>query len=71
MSVNKVIFGGETVIDLTADTVTAATLAKGVTAHDKSGAKITGTHTCPTPTYETWVFTMDNGTTIEKQVNVE
>lgn len=43
MAVNKVIFGGETVIDLTNDTVTPETLAKGVTAHDKSGAAITGT----------------------------
>ena len=43
MAVNKVIFGGDTIIDLTADTVTAETLAVGVTAHDKSGTKITGT----------------------------
>lgn len=43
MAVNKVIFGGETVIDLTSDTVTADTLAEGVTAHDKTGALITGT----------------------------
>lgn len=32
-------------IDLTGDTVTPADLAKGVTAHDKSGAEITGTST--------------------------
>lgn len=43
--VNKVIYGGRTIIDLTADTVTADDLAKGVTAHDKSGAAITGTDT--------------------------
>lgn len=43
--VNKVIFGGNTIIDLTADTVTAATLLSGTTAHDKSGATITGTCT--------------------------
>lgn len=33
---------GETLIDLTNDTVTAATLLSGVTAHDKSGTIITG-----------------------------
>lgn len=43
MAVNKVIFGGDTIIDLTADSVTAETLAVGVTAHDKSGTRITGT----------------------------
>lgn len=45
--VNKVQYmrGGqaETLIDLTADTVTAATLMQGYTAHDASGAPITGT----------------------------
>ena len=45
MAVNKVIYGGNTLIDLTADTVTAEDLAEGVTAHDKSGAVITGTST--------------------------
>ena len=43
--VNKVVYGGDTLIDLTADTITAADLASGVTAHDKSGAPITGTNT--------------------------
>ena len=42
--VSKVVLGnGTTVIDLTGDTVTAADLLSGVTAHDKSGAPITGT----------------------------
>lgn len=39
---NKVIIDGETLVDLTADTVTKDNIAKGVTAHDKSGAKIVG-----------------------------
>ena len=39
---NKVIFGGDVLIDLTADTVDAAHLLSGKTAHDKSGAPITG-----------------------------
>lgn len=45
MSINKIIFGGETLIDLTADTITPDKLDKGITAHDKSGATITGTST--------------------------
>lgn len=43
--INKVIYGGNTIIDLTSDTITASDLAYGVTAHDKSGATITGTST--------------------------
>lgn len=43
MGVNKVIFGGETVVDLTSDSVTPETLAAGVTAHNKSGEQIVGT----------------------------
>lgn len=43
--INKVVFGGSTLIDLTADTVDAAHLLSGATAHDKSGAPITGTCT--------------------------
>lgn len=42
--VSKVVLSnGTTLIDLTGDTVTAADLLTGVTAHDKSGAPITGT----------------------------
>lgn len=42
---NKVVYNGTTLIDLTADTVTPSTLMQGYTAHDKSGALITGTAT--------------------------
>ena len=45
MAVNKVIYGNTTLIDLTSDTIEPADLAYGVTAHDKSGASITGTST--------------------------
>lgn len=41
--VSKVVLGNETLIDLTADTVSAATLIEGETAHDAGGAAITGT----------------------------
>lgn len=47
---NKIIYGGKTLIDLTGDTVTAGDLAKGITAHDKSGATITGTSTLDSDT---------------------
>ena len=42
---SKVVLGDEVLIDLTADTITAASLQSGVTAHDKTGAPITGTNT--------------------------
>lgn len=45
MAINKVIYGGETLIDLTSDTVVAEKMLEGFTAHDKSGAPITGTCT--------------------------
>lgn len=43
MAINKIIYGGNTLIDLTADTVSADKLLSGTTAHDKSGEEITGT----------------------------
>lgn len=43
-TINKVIYGGQTLIDLTTDTVTAADVQSGVTFHLPSGA--TGTGTC-------------------------
>ena len=42
MAINKIIYGGNTLIDLTGDTVSAATLLSGATAHDNSGTVITG-----------------------------
>lgn len=47
MAVNKVEINGVVKLDLTADTVTAAKLAHGETAHDASGKLITGTMTVP------------------------
>ena len=43
--VSKVVYFGETLIDLTNDTVEASKILSGFTAHDKSGAPITGTST--------------------------
>lgn len=45
MAINKVIYGGRTLIDLTGDTVTPDKLLKDTTAHDKSGAAVVGTCT--------------------------
>lgn len=51
--VNKVIFGDETLIDLTSDTVTADKLLQGYTAHNSAGQQITGTiqNKAPTPSF--------------------
>lgn len=43
MGTNKIIFGGTTLLDLSEDTVTPSDMLEGVTAHDRSGAPITGT----------------------------
>ena len=43
---NKIIYGGQVLIDLSTDTLSnASQLAYGITAHDKTGATITGTST--------------------------
>lgn len=44
-NVNKVEYNGQTLIDLTGDTVTSEQLASGATAHSKNGEQITGTAT--------------------------
>lgn len=44
MGKSKIVFAGETLIDLTADTVTPETLLKGATAHNAAGELITGTY---------------------------
>lgn len=41
--VNKVIYGGNTLIDLTGDTATASDVLTGKTFHDKTGATVEGT----------------------------
>lgn len=43
MATNKVVYGNTVLIDLTADTVTADKILASYTAHDASGATITGT----------------------------
>ena len=48
MAVSKIVYDGRALIDLTADTVTAAALLSGTTAHDKAGNAITGALTFAT-----------------------
>lgn len=43
MAISKVVYGGNTLIDLTADTVTKDKMLKGYTAHGANGESITGT----------------------------
>lgn len=43
MATNKIIYGDTVLIDLTADTVTADKILTNYTAHDASGAIVTGT----------------------------
>lgn len=43
MAISKVVYGGNTLIDLTADTIKADKLLKGYTAHGADGEAITGT----------------------------
>lgn len=45
MAINKVVINNEVKLDLTADTIEASDLALGKTAHDRTGAVITGTST--------------------------
>lgn len=43
MGVSKVIYGSNTLIDLTGDTVAADKLLSGYTAHGADGSLVTGT----------------------------
>ena len=63
MAVNKVDVNGVTVLDLTQDSVTPATLKKGETAHDASGAAIVGEMESSAPSLQSKSVTYtSNGT---------
>lgn len=53
--VNKVVVGTDVKLDLTSDTVDASKLLSGATAHDKSGAPITGACTYDSDTSDATV----------------
>ena len=42
MAISKIIYGGDTLIDLTHDTVTAENIDEGITAHSASGEELVG-----------------------------
>ena len=48
MAKNKIVYGNETLIDLTGDSVSPNNLLSGETAHDRSGEQIRGTVVIPT-----------------------
>lgn len=63
MAVNKVDVNGVTVLDLTQDSVTPATLKKGETAHDASGTAIVGEMESSAPSLQSKSVTYtENGT---------
>ena len=55
MAINKIVYGNETLINLTGDTVTPDKVLVGVTAHDKAGEIITGTCTFDSDTTDATV----------------
>ena len=70
MAVNKVIYGGDTLIDLSGDTVTAQQLLSGVTAHDKAGNKIVGSYSPPSPPSGTLNISANGSYNVHNYANV-
>ena len=69
---NKVVYYGQTLIDLSSDTVTAETLLEGYTAHRADGALITGTYVPSGGSAITVITTQDpNGGEIKEIVAVD
>lgn len=52
MAINKIIYAGQTLIDLTADTVTADKVLQGITFHGKDGVAAAGTCTYDSDTQD-------------------
>lgn len=55
MAISKVVYGGDVLIDLTADTVTKDKLLSGITAHGADGEPITGECTYDSDTQDATV----------------
>lgn len=73
MAISKVIYGGETLIDLTADTVTKEKVLKGYTTHGADGEPITGECEFDTNTQDataTEAEILDGATAYNKGVKV-
>ena len=75
MAVNKVIIntpsGEKVLMDVTGDTVTPETLAEGVTAHDASGNKITGTMPIETILYTEQSLTDEQKAQARENIGVD
>ena len=72
MGVSKVVYNGNTLIDLTSDTVTADKLAKGYTAHTQAGELITGTmESGGGATYDDYITYITGASTSWTAPNVE
>lgn len=56
---NKVIYGGQVIMDISSDTVTAATLLSGYTAHGRDGEAVTGECTYDADTSDATASTSD------------
>lgn len=56
-SVNKIVLGDKTLIDLTEDTVTTSSILSGITAHAANGEVITGTYSPTNVTLKTKTVT--------------
>ena len=69
-NVNKVIYGGRVLIDLTGDTVDPSKLLKGSKAHDKSGAQIEGACTKLTGTMKNNGAVTKKITTRDEEVTI-
>ena len=62
MGINKVIYNGQVLIDLTSATVTPETLLEGVVAFNSSGDKIVGTYVISTYTNQVPLSINQDGT---------
>lgn len=57
---NKVIYGNQTIMDLSGDTVVASDVLQGKTFHDATGALLVGTYTPSASGYTIHIFTEDS-----------
>ena len=64
------IYGGDTLIDLSGDTVTTQQLLSGVTAHDKAGNKIVGSYSPPSPPSGTLNISANGSYNVHNYANV-
>ena len=66
MAVNKVIYGGNTLVDLTGDTVTKDKLLVGASAHNMAGVKVDGECTFDSDTSDATAVSSEvlNGSTL-------